>query len=72
MFPILPLLNTDDSSVTEENEKEQEPELSRRREALHEVDGDDEPQWKWWEDLWHGCSDHPRAEDLLEVRCSDY
>jgi hypothetical protein len=48
VFPILPLFNTDDSSVTEENEKEEEPELSRRREALHEVDGDDEPQWKWW------------------------
>jgi hypothetical protein len=48
VFPILPLFNTDDSSVTEENEKEQEPELSRRREALHEVDGEDEPQWKWW------------------------
>jgi hypothetical protein len=48
VFSILLLLNTDDPSITEENEKEEEPELSRRREALHEVDGDDEPQWQWW------------------------
>jgi hypothetical protein len=48
VFPILPLLNADDSSETEENEKEEKRELSRRWEALHEVDGDDEAQWQWW------------------------